>query len=93
MLSVPSTPTLALAKDLKWPKHGAKHVASIFFSFFGATAVNVSNIRLAFEGKSVPDQIPVLFYILTTCQQLVMNFRWFVPVASDRLDGEVHLPL
>ena len=26
--ALPSIPTIAMAKDLNWPKHGAKHVAS-----------------------------------------------------------------
>ena len=77
--ALPSIPTLILAKDLKWPKHGAKYVASIFLCVVGSTMTNAVNLNLAFEEKNVPDQILVLLCIFFASQQLVVNFCWAVP--------------
>ena len=49
----PSVPTLTMARDLKWPRNGAKHVCSIFLFAIGLGASYTGVMIQIVWGKSV----------------------------------------
>ena len=78
--ALPWISSIALAKDLSCPKHGAKHVASYFFCAFGSIVFSVCGTLDTFNGQNVPEKFPVLVCILSATMYLVLNFYWVIPV-------------
>ena len=77
--ALPSIQTIAQAKDLKWPKHGFKHVASYFLCAFGAIAFVFCDWLEVLKEKNIPDQIPILLCFSQAASQLVFNLYWVAP--------------
>ena len=76
----PSVATIALDKDLKWPRHGTKHILSVVLCAVGSGAANASVFHEIFEGENVPGQSFIPFCIIPIIQVIVMKIYWVVPL-------------
>ena len=77
--ALPSVPTIFRAKDLKWPKHGAKHLAALFLFALGQSAIYAGFWSEALKEKNVPEQTAVLLYILPIALSFGFTSYWVVP--------------
>jgi hypothetical protein len=76
----PSVTSITLAKDLKWPRHGAKHVLSIFLFVIGLGISNVPMFKHIFWDRSVATTIWAPLYLLQITSQIILYLYWFVPM-------------
>jgi hypothetical protein len=78
--ALPSVPSFILAMDLKWPRHGAKHIFSAFLYILGVGGSNVFSFANALKGKTMENSISVILFALPVLQSFVLMVFWIVPI-------------
>ena len=76
---LPFIPTISLASDLKWPRHGAKHVLSYILCALGLLAINATFWSDIFKEANVETHIQVLIYIPSSVQYLIAPLYLILP--------------
>ena len=76
---LPFIPTISLANDLKWPRHGAKHVLSYFLCALGLLAINGTFWSDILKEENTETHIQVLIYISSSFQYLIAPLYLILP--------------
>ena len=76
--ALPSAPSIALARDLKWPRNGKTLICSFWSYIFGTIVGNASVWVEASGGKSVGAGI-VSVYGVQTLETFIVTLCWLIP--------------
>ena len=75
----PSASSLALATDLKWPRHGGKYLLSFLLSCTGSMLINISFFSHMLDGVNVSSQVSAVIYVTPLLQHLLASLYWLIP--------------
>ena len=77
---VPFISAIVQASDLRWPRHGAKHILSYIMCAFGLLVVHISVWSMIMKFQDGSKNIFVLPYVAIALNQLLGSLYWMVPL-------------